>query len=107
MGYATVSGVEWVVITNGDEYRIYNACAAVPVEEKLFRKVAVTDPDSPVVQTLSLLSKERISENQIEVLWRAHFVDRQVQLFDHAAYHQQLLEVFLAKYRDIGLHHVE
>ena len=27
MGYATVAGVEWVVITNGDEYRIYNALA--------------------------------------------------------------------------------
>jgi hypothetical protein len=81
MGYATVAGVAWVVITNGDEYRIYNACAAVPVEEKLFRTVTVTDPASPVDETLSLLSKERISENEIEVLWKAHFVDRQV----HAA----------------------
>jgi len=81
MGYATVAGVEWVVITNGDEYRIYNACAAVPVEEKLFRTVAVTDPGSPVEETLSLLSKDRISENEIEILWKAHFVDRQV----HAA----------------------
>ena len=24
MGYATVAGVEWVVLTNGDEYQIYN-----------------------------------------------------------------------------------
>jgi predicted type IV restriction endonuclease len=78
MGYATVAGVEWVVITNGDEYRIYNACAAVPVEEKLFRTVALTAPNSPVEETLSLLSKERIRENQIQVLWSAHFVDRQV-----------------------------
>ena len=31
MGYATVAGVEWVVISNGDEYRIYNACAPVPI----------------------------------------------------------------------------
>ena len=79
MGYASVAGVQWVVITNGDEYRIYNACAAVPVEEKLFRTVLVTDEDSPAEETLALLSKERIRENEIEVLWRAHFVDRQVR----------------------------
>ncbi|MHC4404876.1 MAG: restriction system modified-DNA reader domain-containing protein [Planctomycetota bacterium] len=79
MGYATVAGVEWVVLTNGDEYRIYNACAAVPVEEKLFRTVQLTDADSPAEETLALLSKEQISENQIEVLWQAQFVDRQVR----------------------------
>ena len=55
MGYATVAGVEWVVITNGDEYRIYNALAPVPVEEKLFRKVCLSEQDSPTEETLSLL----------------------------------------------------
>ncbi len=78
MGYATVAGVEWVVITNGDEYRIYNACAAVPVEEKLFRKLCITAENTPVEETLALLSKDRISENEIKVQWNAHFVDRQV-----------------------------
>ncbi|MFH1265734.1 MAG: restriction endonuclease [Planctomycetota bacterium] len=81
MGYATVAGVEWVVITDGNEYRIYNACAPVPVEEKLFRVVRVADDNAATQETLGLLSKERISENQIEILWKAHFVDRQV----HAA----------------------
>jgi len=79
LGYATVAVVEWVVLTNGDEYRIYNACAAVPVEEKLFRAVRLTDADSPAEETLVLLSKERISGNEIERLWNAHFVDRQVR----------------------------
>ncbi len=79
MGYAMVAGVEWVVLTNGDEYRIYNSHAAVPVEEKLFRTVRLTDEDSPTEETLGLLSKEQISENQIEILWQAQFVDRQVR----------------------------
>ncbi len=79
MGYATVAGVEWVVVTNGDEYRIYNACARVPVEEKLFRKVTLTDEDSPTEEILSLLSKERISGNGLKALWNAHFVDRQIR----------------------------
>lgn len=79
MGYASVAGVEWVVMTNGDEYRIYNACAAVPVEEKLFRTVRLSEADSRAEETLALLSKDRISGNEIEVLWNAHFVDRQVR----------------------------
>jgi len=79
MGYAAVGGVKWVVLTDGDEYRIYNACVAVPVEEKLFRTVRLSDPNSPTEETLALLSKDRIRDNEIEILWKAHFVDRQVR----------------------------
>jgi hypothetical protein len=79
MGYASVAGVEWVVLTDGEVYRIYNAHAAVPVDEKLFRVVHVSE-DSPVtVDTLDLLSKDRMKENLIQTLWKAHFVDRQVR----------------------------
>jgi hypothetical protein len=80
MGYATVAGVQWVVITNGDEYQVYNACVNVPVEEKLFRAVRLTAEHSPVEETLDLLSKENIRDNAIEILWKAHFVDRQVRV---------------------------
>lgn len=78
MGYATVAGVEWIVLTNGNEYRIYNAHAPVAVEEKMFRQVTVTDGKA-AQETLELLAKPRLEENRIEVLWRAHFVDRQVR----------------------------
>jgi len=78
MGYAAVGGVKWVVMSNGEEWRIYNACVEVPVEEKLFRSVRLSDPTSPTAETLALLSKHRIRDNDIEVLWKAHFVDRQV-----------------------------
>jgi hypothetical protein len=79
MGYASVAGVEWVVLTNGDEYRIFNSHAAVPIDEKLFRKFHVSD-DSPVTtETLDLLSKDRMKDNLIRTLWMAHFVDRQVR----------------------------
>jgi hypothetical protein len=79
MGYASVTGVEWVVLTDGNEYRIYNSHAVVPVEEKLFRRVVVASDQSGVADTLALLSKGQLQENQIEVLWRADFVDRQVK----------------------------
>src|SRR5262249_26254333 len=77
MGYAAVAGVRWVVLTNGDEYRLYNAHAGVPVEEKLFRRIQVSSDSSEARATLALLSKESISE--LESLWQEDFVDRQVR----------------------------
>ncbi len=77
VSYATVAGVKWVVLTNGDQYRIYNSHAEVPVEQKLFRKVSVIDADSRPEETIGLLSKESIAE--IEELWREDFIDRRVR----------------------------
>jgi len=79
MGYASVAGVEWVILTNGDEYQIYNSHATVDVEEKLFRTVRISEEQSRPEETLWLLSKDQLKANRIEVLWTAHFVDRQVR----------------------------
>src|SRR5262245_2099687 len=35
--YATQAGVQWVTLTNGIDWMIYNSAATVPIEEKLFR----------------------------------------------------------------------
>lgn len=80
LGYATVVGVEWCVLTNGDEYRLYNAHAPVDVEQKLFRIVRITDTtqDEYTLDTLELLSKEKMGDNLLNVLWKAHFIDRHV-----------------------------
>jgi hypothetical protein len=81
LGYATVVGVRWCVLTNGDEYRLYNAHAPVDVDEKLFRSVSVGEPEdaAELLDTLMLLSREKMQEKELDVLWRAHFVDRQVK----------------------------
>jgi len=78
IGYAVVAGVEWVVLTDGNEWRIYNAHAAVPVEEKLFRSVRLDDAVSAPEETLRALSKAQMQENLIAELWKAHSVDRLV-----------------------------
>jgi hypothetical protein len=78
--YAVMAGVAWVLLTNGDEYRIYNTHARVPMEEKLFRAVRLTDEDPRTEGTLDVLAKERVRENWIDVLWKAHFVDRQLRV---------------------------
>lgn len=81
IAYAVTAGVEWCVLTNGDEYRLYNTHAPVDVEEKLFRKVQVSDPTTEpyTVDTLDLLSKGKMAEKLPSVLWKAHFVDRRVK----------------------------
>ena len=78
MGYAAVAGVQWVVLTDGNEYRIFNSHATVAIDKKLFRKIRIVDEGSLVVETLGLLSKQQLTENRIDVLWKAYFVDRQV-----------------------------
>ena len=78
MGYASVAGVEWVVLTDGNEYRIYNTHAPVPVAEKLFHSVRVTDEDASVSEILDLLSRGGQPKDRLKAQWHAHFVDRQV-----------------------------
>lgn len=81
LGYATVVGVEWAVLTDGDEYRIYNAHAPVDVSEKLFRVVRVSDlaQREYTARTLELLSKANMGESRIDALWKANFVDQHVK----------------------------
>jgi len=80
LGYAIVAGVEWCVLSDGDEYRFYNATAAVDAEEKLFCSIKLSDGDiEKAVKTLSLISRSNIEENLLDVLWNAHFVDRRVK----------------------------
>lgn len=78
MAYATVAGVQWVALTDGNEYRIYNSHAPVPVEQKLFKKARISE-DSDVADTLQLLSKERMQQGLISTMWKAHFIDQQVR----------------------------
>lgn len=78
MAYATVAGVQWVALTDGNEYQIYNAHAPVPVEQKLLRSTRLAD-GMDVGEVLQLLSKERMQQGLIASMWKAHFVDQQVQ----------------------------
>jgi predicted type IV restriction endonuclease len=80
LSYASMAGVQWVALSNGDEYRIYNANALVPAEEKLFRTISISsEATANVLSTLSLLSKVNLQDKKIATLWESHFVDRQVK----------------------------
>jgi hypothetical protein len=77
--YAMAAGVEWVALSDGNEYRLYNSHAAVPVEEKLFRIIQVADPATRPAETLGLLSKSQLQDHLIDQYWKTEFVDRQVR----------------------------
>ena len=83
IGYAATAGVKWCVLTDGDEYRLFNAHAEVDIEDKLFRSFRIStsgaDEQAFAVQTLALLSKEKMAENLLTLLWTPHFVDRKVK----------------------------
>ena len=80
LGYATVAGVEWCVLTDGDEWRFYNSTAAIDADEKLFCKVRISDGElDHAVEILSLLARSNIEGNLLDPLWAAHFVDRRVK----------------------------
>lgn len=78
MGYAAVAGVAWIVLTDGNEYRIYKALESVGVEDKLLRKVRVDEDGNAALEMIRLLSKEQMKDHRIDELWKAYFVDRQV-----------------------------
>ena len=79
IGYAMEAGVEWVVLTNGDEYRIYNAHALVPFEGKLFRAVRVSDDVTEAADALRLLTKEELRRKSLAALWRGQSIDNAVR----------------------------
>jgi predicted type IV restriction endonuclease len=81
ISYAAVLGVKWCVLTNGDEDRIYNSHAEVDVDEKLFRKVRISDSEPKlIIDTLVLLSKDKMRGSLLDEMWKAHFIDRRVRL---------------------------
>ena len=79
VSYAAVAGVEWVVLTNGDGYRIYAAHAPVALDEKLFRSVQISRDADEAADALSLLTKDELRSKSLEVLWRAQSIDNRVR----------------------------
>src|SRR3954471_13633660 len=70
ISYAAVAGVEWVALTDGAEWRIYNAHAPVPVEQKLFHSVRLAEDIDRAVDVLTLLGRDDLRDNRIQELWK-------------------------------------
>ncbi len=80
LSYVTVAGVEWCVLTDGDQYCFYNATARVPAEEKLFYKVKLTEcNEDEAIHMLACLAPAYLEKSLLDELWNSHFVDRRVR----------------------------
>ena len=80
LGYATVAGVTWCVLSDGDRYLLYNATAPVDADGKLFLTVSLSGDDiEATVDTLSLLARSNLDGNLLADYWQAHFIDRGVK----------------------------
>lgn len=80
LSYATVAGVEWCILTDGNEYSFYNATARVPAEKKLFYKVKLIEcNEDKAIHMLACLAPAYLEKNLLDELWTSHFVDRRVR----------------------------
>ena len=82
LNYANAAGVDWCVLTNGAEWRIYKVHAPVAAEEKLFLTARLDQSGADMVllsSTLSLLSRDRMRSRAIDALWSEWRVDREVE----------------------------
>lgn len=82
LNYANAAGVDWCVLTNGAEWRIYKVHAPVAAEEKLFLTARLDQGGADtglISSTLSLLSRDRMRSRAIDELWSEWRVDRAVE----------------------------
>jgi predicted type IV restriction endonuclease len=80
LGYTAVAGVEWCVLTDGNEYRFYNATVPLDAEEKLFFRICLTDSgEDEAAGGLKLISKSDMAGSALEALSNAYFDDRRVK----------------------------
>jgi len=105
LGYAAVAGVDWCVLTDGDEYRIYKVNVPLDADEKLFFQMRLSNcPEAEVTKTLTYISRSNLEDNLLEVIWKAHFVDRRVKqtLQDMiGSAHKGLIRLIRSRFSDL------
>jgi hypothetical protein len=70
--YAVNEGVEWMILTNGVEWRAYHLSAGLPVEIDLALDVDLLGDGTPATKAdlLYYLSRESFRRKQIDELWK-------------------------------------
>lgn len=71
--YAVNEGVEWMILTNGVEWRAYHLSAGLPVQIDLALDVDLLGDGTAAQKAgqLFYLSRESLKKRQIDELWRA------------------------------------
>lgn len=80
LGYAVMTGAEWCLLTDGDEYRLYNATAPVEADQKLLCKVRLSDGgEDEAVKVFNLISRSNMSGPRLKDSWQRYHADRRVK----------------------------
>ena len=84
LNYAIADGVEWCVLTNGANYRIFRSHALVNLKGKIFGTVKVSNPEDEapiesVATSLSLLSPQSMKSKDLNALWAMRVIDRELE----------------------------
>jgi predicted type IV restriction endonuclease len=71
--YAVNEGVEWIILTNGADWRAYHLSGGLPIEIDLALDVNLVgeEPLAQKAQQLFYLSRESLKRRQIDELWKA------------------------------------
>jgi predicted type IV restriction endonuclease len=71
--YAVNEGVEWVILTNGADWRVYHLSAGLPVEIDLALDVSLVgeEPLGKKVDQLFYLTREALKRHQLDEVWKA------------------------------------
>jgi type I restriction and modification enzyme subunit R-like protein len=71
--YAVNEGVEWMILTNGVEWRAYHLTGGLPVEIDLALDVELLGDMTPAQKAgqLFFLTRESLKRRQIDELWKA------------------------------------
>ena len=75
VSYAANEGVEWVYLTNGDDWQVYRVVFNKPVEQDLAFKVSLSDEamkPADKVELFYLLSKEARRTDELDAYYQRH-----------------------------------
>ena len=75
VSYAANEGVEWVMLTNGDDWHLYRVVFNKPVEQDLVFKVSLSDDTmkpAEKVDLFYLISKEAGRADELEAYYKRH-----------------------------------
>jgi predicted type IV restriction endonuclease len=80
VNYANSAGVEICVLTNGDEYRVFNTHAKVPLPEKQIARISLVDDDPQnAFVLLEGLSRVGLLEQRIMLQWQREQLESNVR----------------------------
>lgn len=80
VAYANASGVKWAVLTNGREWRVYNAHAETDIDGKQFFSIDLAKSSSDEAETLlGLLSRTNMVGSAIDAAWQSQKIDAEVR----------------------------